>query len=72
MNNLLDQINQLDFAERMQLVEDLWDSLADRAQTLPLTDAQRAELDRRLDVHAKDPGRGQPLDAIASKLGVRL
>lgn len=71
MNNLLDQINQLDFAERMQLVEDLWDSLAVRAQTLPLTDAQRAELDRRLDLHAKDPGRGQSLDAIASKLGVR-
>lgn len=70
MNNLLDQINQLDFAERMQLAEDLRDSLAVRAQTLPLTDAQPAALDRRLDLHAKDRGRGQPLDAIASKLGV--
>lgn len=72
MNTLLDEINQLDLAERIQLVEDLWDSVALHAAKLPLTDAQRAELDRRLALHQADPARGSSLSAIAEKLGVAL
>jgi putative addiction module component (TIGR02574 family) len=41
-------ISRLTPAERIQLAEDLWDSLADDAEALPLTPAQREELDRRL------------------------
>lgn len=72
MNSLLDAINQLDLAERIQLVEDLWDSVALRGAELPLTDAQRNELDRRLLLHRNDPARGIPMNAIAEKLGVSL
>ena len=42
-------IEKLTPAERLQLVEELWDSLCDKPEAVPLTDAQRAELDRRLD-----------------------
>jgi putative addiction module component (TIGR02574 family) len=35
--------------ERLALLEQLWDSLASRPEAVPLTHAQRAELDRRLD-----------------------
>lgn len=35
-------------AERIQLVEDLWDAIAAAPQAAPVTDAQQAELDRRL------------------------
>lgn len=35
--------------ERLDLVEQLWDSLAPTPEAVPLTEAQRAELDRRLD-----------------------
>jgi len=35
--------------ERLDLLEQLWDSLAPTPEAVPLTDAQRAELDRRLD-----------------------
>lgn len=42
----------LPIPERVQLVEDIWDSIAQeanaRADTLPLTESQRAELDRRV------------------------
>lgn len=48
MSTLLDEIQQLDIAERIQLVEDLWDSVAARTSNFPITDAQKAELDRRL------------------------
>ena len=35
--------------ERLVLLEQLWDSLTPTPEAVPLTDAQRAELDRRLD-----------------------
>ncbi|MBI3438125.1 MAG: addiction module protein [Proteobacteria bacterium] len=41
-----DQIEKLSAAERLALIEQLWDSLSDAA--VPLPDAQRRELDRRL------------------------
>ena len=41
-----DEINQLSPAERLSLIGDLWDSLADNQ--VPLSGAQRDELERRL------------------------
>jgi len=35
--------------ERLDLLEQLWDSLTATPEAVPLTDAQLAELDRRLD-----------------------
>jgi len=48
---LLDQARQLSIDEQLELVEALWDDIADRNAIPPLTDAQRAELDRRLVEH---------------------
>lgn len=45
MANLVD-VRLLTPAERLQLIERLWDSLSP-AQDLEMTDAQRAELERR-------------------------
>jgi putative addiction module component (TIGR02574 family) len=42
-------IHSLDPDERLRLIGDLWDSLRERPEDIRLTDAQRAELDRRLD-----------------------
>ena len=41
-----DELEQLSPAERLALIEQLWDSLAD--EDLPLTTAQEAELERRM------------------------
>ena len=42
-------VDDLSPEERLRLIEKLWDSLSDKPGAVPLTDAQRAELDRRLD-----------------------
>ena len=42
-------VRSLDFERRLRLVEDLWDDIASEADLLPLTPAQRTELDKRLD-----------------------
>lgn len=40
--------------ERLELLEELWDSLSQEGDTLPLTNEQEAELDRRLDAIEPD------------------
>jgi putative addiction module component (TIGR02574 family) len=39
--------SHLSASERLDLVQELWDSIHDDAQAVPLTAEQRAELDRR-------------------------
>jgi len=52
--NFNEELLKLSIAERIQLVEDLWDSIAQAPQDIPVTNAQRAELDRRLDRFTQD------------------
>jgi putative addiction module component (TIGR02574 family) len=59
-------------AERVQLVEDIWDSIAEEANvrpdSLPLTDAQRAELRRRLTDSDAHPGQSVPWEQVREEL----
>jgi putative addiction module component (TIGR02574 family) len=43
------EIEKLAPKERLELISALWESLRDTPQRVPVTDAQRDELDRRLD-----------------------
>lgn len=45
---LLQQILDLPAAQRLQLVEDIWDSLAQSEASVPVPQWHREELDRRL------------------------
>jgi putative addiction module component (TIGR02574 family) len=66
------ELHQLPIAERIRLVEDLWDSIAAEQDRLPLTPAQRAALDHRLDAYAADGNRGQPAAEVIADIGKRL
>ena len=48
---MIDNLRTLPIEERIKIVEDLWDSIAADRNALSLTDAQKAELDRRLDAY---------------------
>jgi hypothetical protein len=48
--HLLDQVRNLSLEEQLELVEALWNSITQRGAVSPLTQEQRAELDRRLAV----------------------
>jgi putative addiction module component (TIGR02574 family) len=63
---------RLPIAERIRLVEDLWDSIAADQHNLPLTAEQRDELDRRLDAYAADADRGQPASEVIADIRKRL
>lgn len=60
-------LRDLPVEQRLHLVEELWDSIAADQGALALTDAQRRELDQRLDAYEADRNPGQPLqDVLAS------
>ncbi|HEX7243723.1 MAG TPA: addiction module protein [Longimicrobiaceae bacterium] len=59
---------RLPLDERLQLLEDLWDSIARDAEGLPLTEAQRRELDRRWALYEADPGRGLSWDEAKAEI----
>ena len=54
--------------ERLSLLEQLWDSLTATPEVIPLTDAQRDELDRRLDDLEVDCPVGIPWDDVLSRI----
>ena len=48
-------IDRLPIDERLSLVEEIWESIAADPAAFPLSDAQRAELDRRIAAHDANP-----------------
>ena len=59
-------IKRMSVDERLALIEQLWDSLD--PEDVPLTDEERAELDRRLDEMENDPERGIPWEEVLRQI----
>jgi putative addiction module component (TIGR02574 family) len=55
--------------ERLTLLEEIWDSLD--PEDVPLTDAQRSELDRRLDDLERDRDLGIPWEEVLRQIRER-
>jgi putative addiction module component (TIGR02574 family) len=51
-------------AERLQLVEDLWDSIAQEDTVLPVPDGKRDELRRRKERFLNHPNSGRSWDDV--------
>jgi len=63
-------ISQLSVAERIQLAEDLWDSILEQQEELSLSEAQQQELDRRLESYEKNPTNGSSWEDVKKRLGL--
>jgi putative addiction module component (TIGR02574 family) len=68
-NPLIDLL-KLPAGDRADLAMSLWESLSDseREGQLELSEAERAELDRRWAEHLENPGSGIPWSVVRSKL----
>ncbi len=62
-------ISELSIAERIQLAEDLWDSILEQQEELPLSQAQQQELERRLENYEKTPTNGSSWEDVKKRLG---
>ena len=65
-------IERLGIEERLTLVEELWDSIAADSAAVPLTEAQRAELDRRITEHKANPDDVVPWEKVKASITERL
>ena len=66
------KLQQLPVDERIKLLEDLWDSIAADQKALPLTPAQRTELDKRLDAYELDKNAGRLASEVLADIRRRL
>ena len=64
-------IANLSAEERLRLLEELWDSLSATPEAVPLTNAQREELDRRLDELDRDGPVGIPWEEVLRRIRTR-
>ncbi|MFI5318805.1 MAG: addiction module protein [Myxococcota bacterium] len=62
------EIDRLPVAERIRLLEDLWDSIAANPELLPVTEEQRSELDRRLALHRAEPEAAIPYSKLRTRI----
>jgi putative addiction module component (TIGR02574 family) len=65
-------IDRLGTEERLALIGELWDSLNVEAQAISVTEAQKAELQRRLAEHRQNPDDVVSWDDTKASLTKRL
>lgn len=54
--------------ERIRLTQEIWDSIAAIPESVPLSQADRDELDRRLAAYHANPGVGSPWTEVRDRL----
>jgi putative addiction module component (TIGR02574 family) len=67
-SSLPPDIRQLPVSQRVDLVERIWDSIVEDQGQFQLTDAQKAELDRRLVADQESPDRGACWEDVKGRL----
>ena len=58
----MDAIRGLSVAERLALVEEIWESISDDPSAVPVSEEQLAAAHRRLAAHDADPSSAIPWD----------
>ncbi len=64
-----DELRKLSKAERIQLAQDAWDSVVQEGYDPELTEAQRKDLERRMQTLDEDCATSRPWDDIKRELG---
>jgi putative addiction module component (TIGR02574 family) len=57
---IVETFRKLSSAEKIRLVQQLWDEIAEEAARLPLTQPQKRLLDERIDEHEANPDDVEP------------
>jgi putative addiction module component (TIGR02574 family) len=60
-SELTEQAKKLSIPDRILLVEEIWDTIAEENQAFELTGAQKNELDRRLDSARANTAQGRTI-----------
>ncbi len=61
-------IEQLSVAERIQLVEDIWDTIAANPDALEISEELGAEIDRRVESYHQNPDAGSSWQDVKKRI----
>lgn len=61
-------IAEMPLDQRIQLVEDIWDSIADLPESVTVPEWHKEELDRRLDAYHDNPNEGSPWRDVKNRI----
>jgi len=71
MSIQIEEILSLSVKKRLELIEEIWDSIAADPTAIPLSSLQRRELDRRKREHRSDPSAAKPWSEVRDRLQKR-
>ncbi len=62
----------LSIPERIQLVEDIWDTIATEAEAIELTEDEKRIIDERLEAYHRNPDLGSPWEDVYKSARVEI
>ena len=71
-HTILAEALRLPAEERIRLVQDIWDSVAELPEAVELSDEHRTILRQRLDAHQRDPSAASPWEDVKARLASKL
>jgi len=69
---VLNEVESWPVDDRVRLVQDVWDRLADRGYEPELTAEIKAEIDRRIEELDRNPAAGIPWEAVKARALERI
>lgn len=58
----------LSIPERIQLVEDIWDTIATEPEAIELTEEEKRVIDERLEAYHRNPDLGSPWEDVYKRI----
>jgi putative addiction module component (TIGR02574 family) len=68
LQTVLTAVESWPVEDRLRLIEEVWDSLEAAPEAAALTEAQRLDLQRRLDAYRDNPKAGSPWEEVKARL----
>lgn len=72
MTQMLDDILKLSVAERILLVEAIWDSIPPQEDSIEVSDETRKLLEERVEAHRQNPDSGSPWEEVKARIERQL
>lgn len=69
---MIANLHDIPVNERIQLVEDIWDSIAEDQALIKLTQPQKEELDLRLNAYKRDSNKGREAHQVIADITNKL
>ncbi|MGB1799694.1 MAG: addiction module protein [Gammaproteobacteria bacterium] len=62
------EIAEMPIQQRIQLVEDIWDSIAEMPEAVKIPEWHKLELEKRLDAYHTNPDEGSPWKEVKKRI----